>query len=110
MELPNCFFRFGIATFLAAAIFASDARAGEAEVPGLDPAVAAAMRTGSYKDAARLLEKRAKAGDREAQYQLAALYRAGRGVEQDDTIAFKWMHSAAMQGHAKARSEYTGAS
>lgn len=71
--------------------------------PSIDPAVAAAMRTGAFKDAAALLETRAKTGDREAQYQLASLYRSGRGVDQNDALAFKWMKSAAGQGHTKAQ-------
>ncbi|MEQ1672109.1 MAG: ATP-binding protein [Hyphomicrobium sp.] len=51
----------------------------------------------------RLLETRAKGGDRDAQYQLASLYRAGRGMETNDTAAFKWMQAAARQGHVKAQ-------
>ena len=39
----------------------------------------------------------------EAIYQLASLYRVGRGVTQDDKQAFTWMRSAAEKGHLKAQ-------
>ncbi|MEQ1716538.1 MAG: ankyrin repeat domain-containing protein, partial [Hyphomicrobium sp.] len=62
-----------------------------------------AVRTGAFAEAARLLAERAKSGDHDAQYQLASLYRAGRGVNQDDAQAFKWMLAAAKGGLAKAQ-------
>jgi TPR repeat protein len=62
-----------------------------------------ALRIGNFGHAAELLEQRARAGDLEAQYQLASLYRSGRGVIQDDAAAFFWMKSAAESGHAKAQ-------
>ena len=77
--------------------------AGDAKYSDFDAATAAAVRSGSFGDAVKLLEKRAKSGDREAQYQLASLYRSGRGVAADDAIALKWMRAAADQGHAKAQ-------
>src|SRR5215510_1861037 len=63
----------------------------------------AALRTGAFERAANLLEQQAKAGDPEAQYKLASLYRLGRGVEQDEAAAFRWMKSAAERGHAEAQ-------
>src|SRR5262245_11876098 len=66
-------------------------------------AIDSAVRTGNFSQAASLLEKDAKAGNPEAQYQLASLYRSGRGVPQDDGLAFKWMKASADQGHKKAQ-------
>src|SRR5258708_36649669 len=34
---------------------------------------------------------------------VASLYRIGRGVPQDDLLAFKWMKAAAEQNHASAQ-------
>ena len=45
----------------------------------------------------------ANAGDPDAQFRLAALYQAGRGVPQDDVSAFKWTRAAAVQGHLEAQ-------
>src|SRR5262245_14115597 len=67
------------------------------------PAADAALRAGAFDRAANLLAEQAKAGDPEAQYKLASLYRLGRGVEQDDVAAFRWMKSAAERGHAEAQ-------
>ena len=58
---------------------------------------------GNFARAAALLEQRAQGGDAEAQYQLASLYRSGRGVAQDDAAAFRWMKAAAEKGHANAQ-------
>ncbi len=49
------------------------------------------------------MQNSAKIGDAEAQYQLASLYRAGRGVARDDAQAFWWMRQAANTGLAKAQ-------
>ena len=62
-----------------------------------------ALRAGNFDLAASLLEPRAQSGDAEAQYQLASLYRSGRGVAHDDVAAFQWMMAAAEQGHVKAQ-------
>lgn len=66
-------------------------------------ALKSAVRTGSIDEAVVLLEQSAKAGDAEAQYKLASLYRSGRGVERDDATAFFWMKEAAGRGHARAQ-------
>ena len=42
-------------------------------------------------------------GDAEAQYQLAALYRSGRGVPQNHAQAADWYRKAAQQGYVKAQ-------
>lgn len=51
---------------------------------------------------ARLAEK-ARAGNADAQYQLARAYRFGKGVKKDQAQAFKWYHAAAKKGHDKAQ-------
>ena len=53
----------------------------------LSPNIAAAIRLGHFEDAAKLLEAAAKSSNADAQYQLASLYRSGRGVPADDAIA-----------------------
>lgn len=49
----------------------------------------------------------ARQGHREAQYGLAILILAGKGVERDEAEAYKWMKRAADQGHEDAR-RYVG--
>ena len=61
------------------------------------------MLTGQYAQAAALLGRMANSGNAEAQYQLASLYRSGRGVPLDEALAFKWMKAAAERGHARAQ-------
>ncbi|MEJ2347140.1 MAG: tetratricopeptide repeat protein, partial [Gammaproteobacteria bacterium] len=65
-------------------------------------AVQTAVRQHDYARAAKLLQGPAAAGNPEAQYQLAALYRAGRGVPRDYDKAFHWLSEAAHQGYVKA--------
>src|SRR5262245_37821686 len=77
--------------------------AGSAQQLPANAAAEAALRAGQFDRAAALLEHQAKAGDAEAQYKLASLYRLGRGVEQNDAAAFRWMKLAAGQGHADAQ-------
>src|SRR6266436_4388709 len=62
-----------------------------------------AVRTREFDRAATVLRKFAESGNSEAQYRLASLYRIGRGVSQDDLLAFKWMKAAAEQNHANAQ-------
>ena len=62
-----------------------------------------AIRTGAYEEAAVHLERAAHAGDPEAQYRLASLYRMGRGVEANHEQAFRWFEAAARQGHNRAK-------
>ncbi len=68
-----------------------------------DRAVESSVRSGAYSEAAALLETQAHAGNAEAQYQLASLYRIGRGVAQNETEAFRWMQQAANAGHVRAQ-------
>src|SRR3984893_16879364 len=78
-------------------------RAQEARDGAVDRAIDSALRTGQYGQAAALLARMANSGNAEAQYQLASLYRSGRGVRPDETLAFKWMKAAAERGHMKAQ-------
>jgi TPR repeat protein len=77
--------------------------AQEAGGGAIDRAVDSAIRSGQYAQAAALLARMANSGNAEAQYQLASLYRSGRGVPLDETLAFKWMKAAAEHGHARAQ-------
>ena len=62
-----------------------------------------AVRLRDYARAATLLQSAADRGDAEAQYQLASLYRSGRGVPKDHGKASRWLREAAGQGHVKAQ-------
>jgi TPR repeat protein len=62
-----------------------------------------AVRMGDYEKAAKLLVRAAKRGEVDAQYQLASLYRSGRGVDKDHAAAARWFAAAAKQGHPKAQ-------
>src|SRR5215471_972175 len=79
------------------------APAQDARDNAVERAIGAALRAGDFRQAAAILERMAKSGNAEAQYQLASLYRSGRGVAQDDALAFKWMQAAAEQGHVRAQ-------
>ncbi|HEX9802749.1 MAG TPA: hypothetical protein VGB35_05820, partial [Gammaproteobacteria bacterium] len=63
----------------------------------------AAARMRDYPKMARVLQQLANGGDAEAQYQLANLYRSGRGVNKDLKSAALWARKAANQGHPKAQ-------
>ena len=62
-----------------------------------------AIRNKDFKRAATLLETLASDGHKDAQYQLAALYRGGQGVAQDHGKAASWYKRAAEQGHIVAQ-------
>lgn len=55
-----------------------------------------------YKAASRLFMEMAEKGDAEAQYNLAIMYRQGKGVKQDTKLALKWFEKSAAQGLASA--------
>lgn len=50
------------------------------------------------------LQKAADDGDANAQFQLGIMYAEGRGVNEDERLARRWLMKAAQQGHAGARS------
>ena len=94
----------GIFMLMLPALLASLPSLAQQVPPGTSSTqVDTALRTGNFDRAARLLEERAQTGDVEAQYQLASLYRTGRGVTQDDIAAFRWMKAAAEMGHVRAQ-------
>lgn len=50
----------------------------------------------------KMIEKKAKEGDAEAQFSLGLIYAKGDGVAQDYLKAMKWLKKAAEQNHIKA--------
>ena len=56
----------------------------------------------SETEAARWLERAAKAGEPVAQYRLGTLYQRGGGVAKDEAQALHWYEAAANQGNRKA--------
>ena len=68
---------------------------------------ATAMLSGNYvAEAVQMLDACAKKGDAAAQRQLADLYLAGNGVEQDHYEAAQWYRKAAEQGDAHSQYHY----
>ncbi len=58
----------------------------------------AAFQAGDYKTALKELNADVKKGDAEAMAMLSRLYAEGKGVKQDQKIAFQWMEKAAKAG------------
>ena len=50
----------------------------------------------------------AEQGNAEAQFNLAAMYAAGEGIQQDEAEAVRWYRLAAEQGHADAQASLGG--
>ena len=69
---------------------------------GLDEGIAA-VEQGDYAKAVEIFRPLAEAGDAEAQYNLAILYRSGHGVEKDLAQSRQWFLRAAEQGIAAAQ-------
>jgi TPR repeat protein len=61
-----------------------------------------AARMRDYATMASILKKLANEGDKDAQYQLAKLYRNGLGVDKDLQKAGVWANKSAQQGVKKA--------
>ncbi len=57
-----------------------------------------AYNEGNYTNALEILQRLAERGEPHAQYNLAAMYDAGNGVEENDETAVKWYAVAAEQG------------
>lgn len=55
-----------------------------------------------YATAYRVFNELAEQGNAEAQYNLAILYRQGKGVAKDNAAALKWFEKSANQGLASA--------
>lgn len=62
-----------------------------------------AVRVKDFVTAMSVYQTMAEQGDLDAFYQIGALYQTGRGVPQDNTLAFRWFLKAAQKGHAKAQ-------
>lgn len=62
-----------------------------------------AMRLGEFSRAAVLFKKQASAGNTDAQYQLGKLYLAGRGLDQDNSQARRWLELAAQEEDSNAQ-------
>lgn len=62
-----------------------------------------AIDNGDFVTAFKTFETAAEAGDREAQYNLALMYKQGKGTLQDITKAAKWMRLSADQGLPEAQ-------
>jgi len=54
-------------------------------------------------DQVRMIRTAAEQGNAESQFRLALMYDQGIGVEQDPTVAVKWMLKAAEQGYVEAQ-------
>ncbi|EIJ42515.1 Sel1 repeat protein [Beggiatoa alba B18LD] len=61
------------------------------------------LKTEKTEVAFNWLEKAAKGGHVEAQYQIGQLFYIGKGVKQDHDKALEWFKSAAQQGHPQAQ-------
>ncbi|MFV1885406.1 MAG: tetratricopeptide repeat protein [Balneola sp.] len=61
------------------------------------------LNKGNFKEALPHLEKAAKLGHFEAQYNLGYLYQIGQPVEQNDSIAHHWFLKSAYQGFIDAQ-------
>ena len=67
----------------------------------LDDGVAAIEKQ-DYATAFRIFKQLAEQGNAEAQYNLAILYRQGKGIKQDKQTALLWFEKSAKQGLASA--------
>ena len=64
------------------------------------------IRLRDYPQAVSRLESLAESGDPEAQYRLASLYRAGKGVDKDLAKATELHYQSALTGYADAQYSY----
>ena len=87
----------GLALIVAVTAFASAAHAD------ISPETRAALERGDYAAALRLLRPQAEQGDRQAQTNLAHLFRGGLGAPLDYAAAAHWYRRAADQGDAAAQ-------
>lgn len=85
----------------AVAVHAESPADAAAESP-IDVGIAAVDKE-DYAKAFSVFLELAKAGNAEAQHNLAMLYRAGKGTKKDLAESFKWFKQAAEQGIADAQ-------
>ena len=81
-------------------LFLSTPNYGDANVDPLTKGKEA-FQQGDFDTAAEWFKVAAKGGKAQAQYRFAMLYRDGKGVEQDDSQAVRWLQLAAAQGHTR---------
>jgi serine/threonine protein kinase/TPR repeat protein len=77
-------------------------RSAEAEPDRLAQGLAA-LANGNHKTAMGILQPLAKDGDPVAQFNVATMYHAGRGVLANNRVALDWMRKAAWQGQSDAQ-------
>jgi TPR repeat protein len=65
----------------------------------VDPEKEKAEKAAAVKRTVEFQKKRAEAGSETAQYDLGMRYLNGDGVEQDLTLARKWLKASAEKGH-----------
>jgi len=95
-------FRFVVKSLLLVAVVLTGRAGTVAAAVSFDEAeVAARMR--NYKAVYEILLPLAEQGDSQAQYQIAALFRAGRGVVKNLAEAVLWMRKAAEGGYDKGQ-------
>ena len=58
-----------------------------------------------YEQAVPKLQAAADKGHKKAQYRLGRCYDKGRGIEENQKLAFQWYEKSAQQGYAKAQYE-----
>ena len=73
-----------------------------AEAATLDDAKLA-IRTQDFARAAKILKPLARKGDKQAQYQMAVLYRNGQGIKENPKNAAYWLDKSARQGYKRAQ-------
>ena len=62
-----------------------------------------ATRQGDYSSALKFWQERARAGDAQAQFNLALMYHGGLGVEMNEARALEWYQKAAQNGYPWAQ-------
>ena len=62
-----------------------------------------AIRTQNFDKAVSILKPLARKGDKEAQYQLAVMYRNGQGTQESPSKSAYWMDKSARQGYERAQ-------
>jgi TPR repeat protein len=62
-----------------------------------------AIRTQDYARAVTILKPLARKGDKQAQYQLAVLYKNGLGIKKNPKNSAYWMDKSARQGYKRAQ-------
>jgi len=108
-ELPACSRRaalIGLVCTFGFIGFVFDGPASAADAPTTDPALQAALSDyaqGNWDSAWFRLWSLACQGNATAQFDLAQLYRLGRGIPADPHLAFTWYEKAAGQGHGYAQ-------